>query len=185
MEKPEDKPFPTEETVDPNPPEVIDAHIYIPNEGEENHICELAGSTVVMVREDKNKIYNATISEMYQNRDKIEYEIYCGEDKWTKCKVNLVGYGTLIELKTSFQHIVKVGPNHLQKVFRQGEPKVVEARDIELFDVLYFDHLYTPASEVFKSARPGGLYSVELEGDDITFMLGNSFMVHNFTRDDL
>lgn len=185
MEKPEDKPFPTEEIEDPNPPEVIDTNIYIPQEGEEDHICELAGSTIVMVREDKDKIYNATISEMYQNRDKIEYEIYCGKDTWKNCKVNLVGFGTLIELRTLFNHIVKVGPNHLQKVFRHGKPIVVEARDIELFDVLYFENLYTPASDIVKTVRPGGLYSVELEGDSITFMLGNSFMVHNFTPDDL
>lgn len=185
MEKPEDKPFSTEETI-VSRPENFNPIKYECFEDDDSHICELSGRNVIPVR-NGSSIFNISVKDMFLSKDTSSYEVMLGTE-WKPCRIRKVARGNTIEVSCLQGYKVILGPKHLQKVYRNGENIIVEASDIDTADVLNFNNLYMPAFEVEYSSMPEDIYSIDTETDgdraSISFNLGNSFTVHDFNPDE-
>lgn len=188
MEKPKDKPFPTEETVDTSGVDVRELNkiSYYPEEGKEDHICELPGSTSVLARLNGDEITNVKVQDIPSYES---CEVY-NSGAWRKCKADKVARGTIYCFKVFGGDVVRLGPKHMQKVIRKGKDVIVSAEDIEVMDILNFDRIYMPVYEIDKTSLTGDLFSVDLIDiksgkDKIAITLGNSFLVHDFSPDEL
>lgn len=185
MEKPEDKPFSTKETI-VSCPENFNPIKYENFDDEDSHICEISGRNVIPVRKG-DAIFNISVKDMFLSKDTCSYEVMLG-DKWKPCKIRQVARGNTIELSFLPGYKVILGPKHLQKVYRNGEHIIVEASDIDVADVLNFNNLYMPALGVEYSFMPEDIYSIDIEADgkhaSISFNLGNAFTVHDFSPDE-